>query len=126
MQGRNFLAESLHLPGDPRRSSDDGGFIFGLALPIALTLKDQAKRMWRFSKQQEPAGTAAVWPTSIRMTSRKTTRKAKKVLPVGWVAEESFEVPANVRPAAEPRGPAHHVLFTPPGSSDTTIEVRRP
>ena len=60
------------------------------------------------------------------MTPRKASRKQKKTLALNWVEERAFEVPPEVRPTSEPRGPANHTLFTPPGSTDTSIEVRRP
>jgi hypothetical protein len=60
------------------------------------------------------------------MTPKKASRKPKRTLPLNWVEERAFEVPPEVRAEAEARGPANHVLYRPPGSSDTSIEVRRP
>jgi len=74
-----------------------------------------------------PKGKCVQVPALARMTPKKTTSKAKRKLTPNWEKGEAFEVPAAVRPTAkEPRGPAHHTLFTPPGASDTTIHVRRP
>jgi hypothetical protein len=54
-------------------------------------------------------------------------RKTKRKLTPAWEKDAAFEVPPAVRPeSGEPRGPAHHTLFTPPGASDTTIRVRQP
>lgn len=60
------------------------------------------------------------------MAPRKSSRKAKRKVALHWTEGKPFEVPPDVRAAGEPSGPANHVLVRPPGSSDTTIEVRRP
>jgi hypothetical protein len=60
------------------------------------------------------------------MAPKKTSRKAKNKMPLHWTEEHPFEVPPAVRPSGDADRPADHVLFTPPGTSDTTIEVRRP
>jgi len=72
-------------------------------------------------------GKCAHLPALAHMTPKKVTNKGKRKLTPDWEKGEAFEVPAAVRPAVkEPRGAAHHTLFTPPGASDTTIHVRRP
>lgn len=102
-------------------------FHFRTTLPIALTTDKWLGASVALLKKTRIRQSKRCSGTKERsMTSRPKERKTKKVLPLGWVNEKSFPVRALVRVATKPRGPAHHVLFTPAGSSDTTVEVRRP
>jgi len=109
-------------------ASDDGAFHFrrGVADRQIKWMKSLAKRGGRLPRSKNSRRNIRLLATNTRMTPRKASRKPKKTLPLSWVDERAFEVPPEVRPAAEPRGPANHILFTPPGSNDTSIEVRRP